>query len=278
MVRADERENSSLITRQLSVGWSGLSVARGIDAIFPAGEITAITGPNGAGKSTLLKTLARLIRPVEGEVNLDEVNIYMYKPKEFARMVAYLPQSLEPGQDLTVQELALLGRNPHQSWWSWSLSAEDKDAVKVALERTEMWGLRDRYLSVLSGGERQRAIIAMALAQKPRFMLWDEPAANLDFRHQLELMQIFRELTNSGIGVVAVLHDLNTIFQIADQVLMLKKQNSGPSQVAGFGAPPTVLTPELLRSVYDVDVRLVREPNTGQVLFSSQLPMSAADK
>lgn len=256
----------------LTVGWNGKAVADRISFELAGGQIIAIAGPNGAGKSTILKSVARQVRSLSGQVLLEGQEIWQIEPKDFARKVAYLPQSLDPGQTLTVQELVSLGRNPHQQWWSWSATAEDRQAIRLALEKTGTWDLRNKYLTSLSGGEKQRAAIATALAQQPQFMLLDEPTAHLDFRHQLELAQLLADLRAHGLGILVVLHDLNLMAQLSDRILLLEKPAEKPSRVIAFGRPEEVLKPEILRQVYEVEVSILSDPQTGASVYTTSLP------
>ncbi len=256
----------------LTVGWGGKAVAEQVSLQLSAGQILVIAGPNGAGKSTLVKALARQLKPAKGTIKLAGSDIWSLPPRDFARKVSYVPQSLEPGQDLTVRELVALGRNPHQPWWSWGASADDRQAVTEAMEKTATWQLRDKYLSSLSGGERQRAVIAVALAQKPRCMLLDEPTAHLDFRHQLELVDILRDLRGHGLGIVLVVHDLNLMARLADLILLLAKPDDRPSRPACLGRPEQALSQANLRRVYGVEVSIVTDA-AGQPVY---LPTSSS--
>jgi iron complex transport system ATP-binding protein len=253
-------ERRSFSAEALSVGWTEKTVAQNIDLTVSSGEILVIAGPNGAGKSTILKTLVNQIAPLAGTIKLNGADTSAITPRQFASEIAYVPQSLELGQDLTVEELVSLGRNPHQQWWSWRASAEDRRQVEDALKKTETEALKDRYISRLSGGEKQRAMIAMALAQQPVFMMLDEPTAHLDFRHQLELIDLLLNLAQQNIGIIVVLHDLNLIARLADRVLLLEKLDGSPSVIAASGATTDVLTAENLRRVYKVHVSII--PNS----------------
>jgi iron complex transport system ATP-binding protein len=256
----------NLTAKNLTVGFDK-PVAENVQLELTGGNVLAIAGPNGAGKSTLLKSLARLIKPISGEIEIAGQSIWEMSTREFARQIAYVPQSQEFEQDLTVQELVSLGRNPHQDWWSWSASQEDREAVKDALEKTSTWDLRFKYLGNLSGGERQRALIATALAQRPKFMLLDEPISHLDFRHQLELVELLDALRKQGIGIAVVLHDLNITARLADQVLLLEKRSEGPSNVLAFGAPKDILNPDTLRKVFAVNVAILNDPVRNQDIY-----------
>ncbi|MBX9877548.1 MAG: ABC transporter ATP-binding protein [Candidatus Obscuribacterales bacterium] len=260
----------NLTAKDLAVGFDK-PVAENIQLNVLGGTILAIAGPNGAGKSTLLKSLARLIKPVSGEVKISGKDIWSMSAREFAGHVSYVPQSQQFEQDLTVQELVALGRNPHQQWWSWSASSEDKDAVNEALEKTATAELRTKYLSNLSGGERQRALIATALAQRSQFMLLDEPISHLDFRHQLELAELLDSLRKQGLGIIVVLHDLNVIAKLADSVLLLEKSGQQPSRVAASASAHEVLQPALLKQVFQVDVRRIADADTSSDVYVTSL-------
>lgn len=257
-----------LSATSLSVGFDRSEIVNDVNVAVTGGEILAIAGPNGAGKSTLVKTLARQLKPLEGTVMLGGKNIWELTPTQFAAQVAYVPQALEPGHDLTVEEIVMLGRNPHQSWWRWYGTEEDKRAVNEALSATNMESHRKHYMSQLSGGERQRACMATALAQEPKFMILDEPTSHLDFGHQLDLLAQLKHLKDAGIACVVILHDLNLISRIADRVLLLKSSEGHPSKVIASGPTNEVLTPQLLADVFKVDVDTIQVPATGQTLFN----------
>lgn len=261
-------EVESLAAIELSVGFPHKLIAEALDINIAKGQISVIAGPNGAGKSTLIKTLARQLAPLKGQVMLDGINIATLSASQFARTVAYVPQLLELEQNLTVSELVMLGRNPHQAWWSWSASKDDRQAVSKALELTGTTKLSKSYLSSLSGGERQRAIIACALAQNAQFILLDEPTAHLDFRHQLELSCLLKELCNQHLGILVVLHDLNLIAQLAHQVFLLDQTANGISHIVASGTPEAVLEPNILRQVYQVEVSICVDEASGSRVYT----------
>lgn len=256
----------------LRAGWQKKIVSEVQQLQIACGACIVLAGPNGAGKSTIVKTLARQIPPLAGHVALAGRNIDDWPTREFACKVAYVPQSIEIYRQLTVNEWVSLGRNPHQQWWSWQVSNRDKEAVEQALSLTNLSDLRNKYMDGLSGGERQRATIAMALAQEPQYLLLDEPSAHLDFRHQLDLVELLLSLRKT-MGVLIVLHDLNLISRVATEVMLLKRDDDGVGRVVVSGPPQQTLLPQILRQVYQVDVSVLPDETNG---LTSYLPVKVA--
>lgn len=222
-------------------------VLKGISLRFEVGRWISIVGPNGAGKSTLLKVLARLI-PFEGKVEFFGHDMANLPPKKRAQQLSWLGQNQSPSQssadDLTVFDVAMLGRLPHQAWLA-APSAADKVAVEQALRSTGAWEWRGRALSQLSGGERQRVLLARALAVQADVLLMDEPLANLDPPHQADWQLLVRDLVKSGKTVVSVLHEATMALQ-ADDMLILAN-----GKVAHFGACYEAATHRALEQVFE---------------------------
>ena len=207
-----------------------------------AGEWMALVGPNGAGKSSLLKALAGLT-PASGEVTLLGKPWADWHRRQRAQTVAWLGQAEAGQDDLTVYDVAMLGRLPHQSWLA-SPSAQDKAVVEVALKTVQAWDWRARSLGQLSGGERQRVLLARALAVQADVYLMDEPLAGVDVPHQADWLEWVRCLTEQGAAVVSVLHELNLALQ-ADGVWVM----SG-GQLVHAGLPNDPATHQALSSVF----------------------------
>ena len=193
-------------------------VLRGMDMALPAARWTSVVGPNGAGKSTLLKVLAGLL-PCQGEVKLLGQPLATLPRRRRAQQLAWLGQSEVSGDDLTVWDVAMLGRLPHQAWLG-APSAADHAAVEQALRATQAWDWRARTLGQLSGGERQRVLLARALAVQAKVLLMDEPLANLDPPHQADWLGLVRALVRQGCTVVSVLHEISMALQ-ADEMLVV---------------------------------------------------------
>jgi iron complex transport system ATP-binding protein len=189
-----------------------------IDLALPAGRWTSIVGPNGAGKSTLLKVLAGLLRHA-GAVTLLGQPLECLPGRVRARQLAWLGQNETTGDDLTVWDVAMLGRLPHQAWLA-APSAADLAAVEQALRATQAWDWRGRTLGQLSGGERQRVLLARALAVQAQVLLMDEPLANLDPPHQADWLAMVRDLVQQGRTVVSVLHEISMALHADELVVM----------------------------------------------------------
>ena len=207
----------------------GTQVLHGISLDLPRSRWTSVVGPNGAGKSTLLKVLARLL-PHQGQVRLLGQPLESLSGRVRAQQLAWMGQGETGGDDLTVWDVALLGRLPHQPWLA-PASAQDVQAVERALRATQAWDWRARALGQLSGGERQRVLLARALAVEAQVLLMDEPLTNLDPPHQADWVQLVRALVAAGRTVVSVLHEVSMALQSDDLVVMAqgRVRHHGPS-------------------------------------------------
>ena len=240
-------KNIAIHADSIAAGIGNHPVLHGVSLTIAAGRWTSIVGPNGAGKSTLLKVLAHL-HPYEGSVSLLGQPIQALSPRERARQLAWLGQgessSGSSGDDLSVFDVALLGRLPHRAWLS-PPSPTDLAAVEQALRATQAWDWRERALGQLSGGERQRVLLARALAVQADVLLMDEPLTNLDPPHQVDWLLLVRELVAQGKTVVSVLHEISLALQ-ADDMLVLKQ-----GRVTHQGACADVATHRALEQVFD---------------------------
>lgn len=250
-----------LAAEALGVAYGDRRIIDGLDLAFDPGRITAIVGPNGCGKSTLLRSCARLLKPLAGAVTLDGSAIHTRSTKELARVLGLLPQNPIAPEGITVADLVGRGRHPHQRAMArWT--AHDYEAVAASLDATGTGDLADRAVDELSGGQRQRVWIAMALAQETEVLLLDEPTTYLDVTHQLEVLDLLRDLNRSrGTTIVMVLHDLNLAARYAD-VLVAMCEGS----VRAVGSPATVLEPPLVREVFALDCQVIADPVCGTPL------------
>lgn len=257
-----------LTIEDLSLAYGSRTVVDGVSFTIEAGEMVSIVGPNGSGKSTLLRGLSRLQKPSAGRVLLGENDIRSLGARAVARHLAILPQSPDGGADLTVRELVFRGRFPHQGIMQ-RVTAADVEAVDWALHAADVTGLASRPTGSLSGGERQRAWIALALAQKPRVLLLDEPTSFLDIAHQVEVMHLLRRLNREGMTVVSVLHDLVLAGRFSDRCIALSR-----GRIAFDGPPQEVFEPVGLERVFGVAMMVIRDPSTGMPI---PLPLPDAE-
>ena len=247
-----------LRAERASFGYGGRPVVEDFSLSVPRGRFTALLGPNGSGKSSILRALAGLHRLDAGAVLLDGRPIARLPAKSVARRIGFLAQGASVPEGLTVADLVRQGRYPHRRLLGgWSKA--DGAAVEEALALTATAALRDRRLETLSGGQRQRAWIAMTLAQQGSILLLDEPTTWLDLAHQIELMELVRDLIDRrGATVVAVLHDLNQAARYAAHLLLLKS-----GRIHAQGSPAQVLTEANVQAVFGVAVSILADPETG---------------
>jgi len=242
---------SAIELQGVTVVLGGRPVVDGIDASVGEGEWLALIGPNGAGKTTLLRAIARLL-PFSGFISLGGRSIRDLARGELARLIAVVPQEPSTPPWMTVAEYVLLGRTPHLG----ALAKEgrrDREAAAQALARLDLLEFRGRRLGTLSGGEKQRAVVARALAQEAKIVLLDEPTAALDIGHQQQAFDLLDALrAESGLTLVAAMHDLTLAAQYADRMVLL---DSG--RVAADGTPRDVLTEELIASHYGASIDIV---------------------
>jgi len=236
-----------LETKNISVSIAGKKIISNISPIFPEGKCIAIIGANGAGKSTLLKVLAALNSDYEGEIFLGGENIRKLSRKKIAKHLAILPQSMQIPSDITVSRLIDYGRFPYRNLFTGGNPKVDREAVDWARKVVNLENFKDRQVNSLSGGERQRARIAMALAQQPEIILFDEPTTYLDIAHQIEVMQIIRLINEKyKMTVIMVLHDINHALQYADEVIVLHGGKIFQ------GVPKEIINADMLAEVFGV--------------------------
>jgi iron complex transport system ATP-binding protein len=229
----------------------GLSVERDrrrvLDAVTARLQhpgVVALVGPNGAGKSTLLRAIAGLQPICAGEVVLDGIS---RERSARAGAIAYLPQERAVHWPLPVRAVVALGRLPHQGPRARETAA-DAQAIEQAMAAMDVTALAARPVTMLSGGERARVLVARALAQQPRVLLADEPAAGLDPAHQWALYQALQSNAAKGMRVLVATHDLALAARFATSALLL-----ADGRLIAHGPIDDVLTPAHLRSVFGID-------------------------
>lgn len=220
-----------------------------VNLTIERGGITAIIGPNGAGKSTLLSVISRLLPPDAGTVSIDGADITKLPVDVLAKRIGVLRQDNQLAVRLTVEDLVAFGRYPHSKGRP---TTEDQQHIEAAIDYLELGPLRKRFLDQLSGGQRQRAFVAMVLCQDTDYVLLDEPLASLDMRHAVAMMKQMRRVTDElNKTVVIVLHDINFASTYADSIIAMKD-----GRVVQHATPEALMTPEVLRQIYDMDVQV----------------------
>ena len=239
----------------VSLGYDHRVILRDVNMKAKPGQILGLVGPNGSGKSTLIKGMTRVIDLLSGRILIDGRDIRTIKRDELARLVATVPQSPALPAAFTAFEVVLMGRTPHLGLLRYE-GASDLAIAWQAMDATNTQSFAERRVSELSGGERQRLIIARALAQQPKAMLLDEPTANLDINHQVEILNLVKTLCQEqSLTVIIALHDLNLAAQYCDWLVML---NGG--RVYAEGTPPDILTAANIKKVYGAEVFVYPHP------------------
>lgn len=233
-------------------------VLDGVGVQVAPGELLTIIGPNGSGKSTLLRAITGLVKPGGGDITWNDAPLPSQRALR-AKIVALLPQSPVSEGEVTLEEMAMLGRTPHLSAYGVP-SKRDFEAVERAISLAAP-DLRGRKMGELSGGERQRALLCRALATEAPVLLLDEPVSALDVRFQHEILGLIRRLTKERqLATLCVLHGINLAAGVADSMLLLGKDG----KVAAAGAPEVVMTERHLSDVYEVPLKVAKHPLSGR--------------
>ena len=212
------------------------------------GEFIGLLGANGSGKSTVLKLGSGILKPSSGSLMLWGKQLQKYNNRDRAKLISYLPQTLDISVPFTIRELVSMGLYPYD--------IPPAITPDEALGMVGLAGKADAHITDLSGGEKRRTFLAMTLLQGAGLLLLDEPLANLDIKYQVELIRLLKTLREQrNISVVMALHDINTALQF-DKVMLIKR-----GRVLGFGRPETVLTESGIMDAFDVEVRIVRQPD-----------------
>jgi len=231
----------------LHVAFGQKEVLRDVSLTLESGSLIGLIGPNGAGKSTLMRAIARLIEPERGSIMLNGRDCSSYSRRDLSREIAYLPQGQVVHWPLDVRQLVALGRLPHLARFS-SIAARDRQAVTRALEKADASDFAHRVATTLSGGERARVMLARALAVEAPILLADEPVASLDPFHQLQVMELLRDIAKEGRLIIAVLHDLPLATRFCQRLILL-----GEGRVVADGVPEAVLAHQHLQAAYHVE-------------------------
>ena len=237
---------NSLVATDLRVQLGAREVLRGATLAVQRGRFALLAGRNGAGKSTLLRALIGACRPVAGGVELEGRPIAASPHRERARRVAFVPQSVDTPFEFTGGEIVRMGRYPHHGRDE-DLAAADATAIANAIAAVDAAAFVHRPMPTLSGGEQRRIAVARALATEAPFLLLDEPTANLDLEHALQLVALLRRHTDAGGAVLVASHDLNLFAPHCDDVALLHD-----GRMHTVAPPLEALSPEHVRTVFGV--------------------------
>ncbi len=225
----------------------GYHAVRGVSYSIPPGMLVGLIGPNGCGKSTMMKCINRMHDASSGDILVDGESVLKKTPSEIAKIVSTVPAELRNSFGLTVFETVMLGRYPYLKnvWWE---TEDDESVVEDALKKFGVFHLQDRQLNMLSSGEMQRVLIAKAYVQEPRLMLVDEPTSHLDMKYKLDVMEYLNAMVKKDMTILVAEHDISLMARYCDLCIIMKK-----GEIVAIGQPKEVITPELIRDVYDVD-------------------------
>ncbi|MDV6285850.1 ABC transporter ATP-binding protein [Rhodococcus jostii] len=244
----------------LHFGYGRRKILHGVDLTAHKGELLGLLGPNGSGKSTVLKNIARIHTPTSGSFRWDEtVALEDLRRRELARLVAYVPQTIDVSFELDVREAIVLGRTPH---FAGRPTAEDWDHVDRAIELLGLGPLVGRSVTELSGGQAQRVLIARSLAQQPSILLLDEPTSALDIKYQLQTLRLARQITRTAqVAAIIAIHDLSQAARYCDRIAFLQD-----GHVLAVGTPEDVLTAERIEQMYGIEVSIIHANGSVQVI------------
>lgn len=249
-----EQINCRLTGRHISYSYtSEREILNDISFDFKSGEIVSILGPNGAGKTTFLNCLANLVPLDKGEILIDGKDIRKIHPREVAKVIGYVPQIIVPSFDFSVLEYVVTGCAPHMG----TLSRPKQEHYDIAMEEIRRMGIEklwNRSYSQISGGERQQVSIARALAQRPAFILMDEPTAHLDYGNQIKVLKTVRSLKEEGYGVILTTHNPDHALLLQDQVAILDQAG-----ILRTGLSTDILKEQDLSALYGTELCLFYE-------------------
>lgn len=247
-----------LQVEDLSFRYDGDWILRELDFVVGKGDFLGIVGPNGIGKTTLLKLLYRLMSPQRGRVLVDGKDLASIARTEISKKIAVVSQETQINFPFVALEIVLMGRSPHLRGLQFERK-RDFEVARKAMELTDTLQVAHRSFGELSGGEKQRVFIARALAQETDIILFDEPTANLDIRHQVQFYDLMTALnTERNITVVTVSHDINLASEFSKNILFLHH-----GMIFALGKPYEVITKDNIEAVYQTPVLVDQNPQTG---------------
>jgi len=231
-------------------GYPGKPILNDVNLELNTGEIVCVLGKNGAGKTTLFKSMLGVLKPLSGSILLNGRPVEHWDRTQFARLVGYIPQARSLPFPFTVMDVVLFGRTAHLSVFG-SPGKKDRIIAEECLELLNISDLKNRNFTQLSGGEQQLVIIARALAQQPSFLIMDEPTSSLDFGNQIKIIRQVNALKNNSLGIIMATHSPDHAFMCNADVVIIHE-----GKIWKTGHSDTIITEEILKKVYGVDVKI----------------------
>lgn len=263
---ADASEGCDLLNIKIDgliFSYQTFPILKGIDLVLDRPGLISIIGPNGVGKSTLIHCMNKILTPTGGSVMVGGRDVKDISIKEMARIMGYVPYTTSNSFPISVIDAVMMGRHPYARHGS---QEEDLRIVYETLEKLGIEDLAMRQLNELSAGQLQKVILAKGLAQQPRVLLLDEPTANLDIKHQLNVTKLLRNVTReTGMMVVMICHDLNIAAKYSDAIIMMHE-----GRIYSVGTPEEVITEDNLRTVYGVESKVITDQGRPHILLRDE--------
>lgn len=256
-----------LEVKNISCGYAGKTIIKGLDFTVQSHDILCFLGPNGVGKTTLFKTILGFIKPENGEITIDGENILNWPRRKFARVIGYVPQFHNPPFPFRVADVVLTGRTARIAAFS-SPGAKDRQIAEESMESLNISFLKNRVYTELSGGERQMVLIARALAQQPEILIMDEPTANLDYGNQVRVLGQIKQMAGKGLAIMMTTHYPDHAFLCSSKVALM-----GSGDKFKLGNADEVVTEENLKQLYDIDVKIVNAMSDNHEIIKACVPM-----
>lgn len=236
--------------KNLNFSYDDIHSLKNINFEIEKPSFITIIGPNGSGKTTLLKNICGLLKSQSGEILFNNENILNLHRKNLSKIVAIVNQNQETPYDYLVEEIIEMGT------YVLDKNLENKKKFLENIYRlTDTEDFVGRSMQTLSSGEKQRVYFARALAQNTPLLLLDEPISNLDLKHQVSIMELCKTLSQKGITVISVLHDINFSLNYSDKILVMKN-----GEVKGFG-DTYIINSELIQEVFEQEVEFINHNN-----------------
>ncbi|MCL2147836.1 MAG: ABC transporter ATP-binding protein [Methanomassiliicoccaceae archaeon] len=244
----------------LVFGYSAADLLKDVNISTEGGEFIALMGPNGSGKTTLMRCINKILSIRGGSVVIDGNDIKGLRRDDMSRICTTVPADIPADFSLTTKDFVMLGRSPYVTSWWWE-SDDDLAIVEKAMWDFGIFQYCDRKIHELSSGERARALLAKGVVQKPKLMMVDEPSAHLDIKYKVQVMEMLRGLSRSGLTVIMASHDINLVTRYCDKVMLLSD-----GKIIKFGIPNEVVTKESIREVYGIDIKVIHDEGVPYII------------